>query len=152
MHQFVQRFDHVHRQADRTPVVGHGAADGLPDPPRRVRREPEAAPELESIDGLHQTDVALLNQIEQRQAAVRVALRDRHHQPEVGFEQIALGVEDRALFLQNAAGELEELTPGETGPLFERPPLSGASRRRQLLEALQRGVDLADLGDDVVDQ
>src|SRR5205814_2076974 len=34
--QLVQRFHHMHRQPDDAAVIGHGASDALPDPPRRI--------------------------------------------------------------------------------------------------------------------
>src|SRR5262249_19332368 len=43
LRQFAQRLDDMNRQPDRPPVVRHGASDLLTDPPRRVRRELEAA-------------------------------------------------------------------------------------------------------------
>jgi len=37
--QLVDDLDHVHRDADRTGLVGHGPGGGLPDPPGGVRGE-----------------------------------------------------------------------------------------------------------------
>src|SRR5690606_20344437 len=90
--ELVDRLDHVDRDADRPRLVGNRARDGLPDPPRGVGRELVAAPVLELVDGLHQADVAFLNQVEELQAAVRVLLRDRDHEAEVGFDQLLLGL------------------------------------------------------------
>ena len=121
-------------QADGAAVVGDGAADGLADPPGGVGRELEAAAELEAVDRLHQADVAFLDQIEQRQAAIRVALGDRHHQPQVGFEQLALGLADHFLLLAHPRGDLAEPAARQAGALFERVasrgPRSGAAPRR----------------------
>src|SRR5262245_10217641 len=75
----VERFDRVHGQANGSPVISDGAANGLTNPPGRVCRELEASSELEAINRLHQADVALLDQIEQRQPASEIALGDRHH-------------------------------------------------------------------------
>jgi len=36
--QFVNRLDHVHRNADGAGLIGDGAGDCLADPPGRVRR------------------------------------------------------------------------------------------------------------------
>ena len=55
-------------------------------------REPQPARRLEAIDRFHQLDIALLNQIEQRQTAVQVALRDRDDQPQVRLDQHFLGL------------------------------------------------------------
>ena len=61
----IQRLDHVDRKTDRAAVVGDRPRDGLANPPRRVRRELEPAAELESIDRLHQTEVAFLDEIQE---------------------------------------------------------------------------------------
>jgi hypothetical protein len=56
-----------------------------------VRRELVATPVLELVDGLHQTDVAFLNQVEELKTTVRVLLCDRHDQAKVGFDELGLG-------------------------------------------------------------
>ena len=64
---------HVRRDADRAGAVGDGAPDRLADPPRGVGRELEAAAMVELLDGAHEAEVALLDEIEQRQPAGLVA-------------------------------------------------------------------------------
>src|SRR3984893_5331722 len=103
----VDHLDHVPRNPDRPRLIGHGPRDRLTDPPGRVRRELIAAPVLKLIDRLDQTDVAFLNQIEQLQTAIRVLLRDGHHQAEVGFDQFFL----RLLGLILATGDRVERAP-----------------------------------------
>ena len=66
-----QGLDDVHGQSNSAAVVGHSAPDGLANPPRRVGREAESAPELEAIDGFHQADIAFLYQVEQREPRPR---------------------------------------------------------------------------------
>lgn len=73
-------------------AVGDGTRDGLTDPPRRVGRELVAATVLELVHGLHQADVAFLDQVQELQAAVRVLLGDRDHQAQVGLGHFALGL------------------------------------------------------------
>src|SRR5262245_18837322 len=90
--QLVDRLDHVHGDADRPRLIRNRAGDGLADPPRRVGRELVAAPVLELVDGLHQPDVALLDQIQELQTAVRVLLGDRHDEPQVRLDQFLLGL------------------------------------------------------------
>src|SRR5712692_2060222 len=90
--QLVDRLDHVHRDPDRPGLVGNRARDRLADPPRRVGRELVAAAVFELVQGLHQADVALLNQIQELQAAVGVLLGNRHDEPEVRFDQLLLGL------------------------------------------------------------
>ena len=99
----------VHRQADGAAGVGDAAGDGLTDPPRGVGRELEALAPVELLDGVHQAEVALLDEVEQRQARGLVLLGDRHHQPEVGLDEGALGV----LALPGDAPKLALLGRGE---------------------------------------
>ncbi len=85
--QLVDGLDHVDRNADRARLIGNGARDGLPHPPRRVSRELVTPPVLELFHRLHQPDIAFLNQVEELQPAIVVALGDAHHQPEIRFDQ-----------------------------------------------------------------
>src|SRR5262249_36183841 len=62
-YQLVDRFDHVHRDADGAGLIGDGSRDRLANPPRRVGRELVTAPVLELVNGLHQADVAFLYQV-----------------------------------------------------------------------------------------
>src|SRR5438552_4700016 len=89
--QLVDRLDHVHRDANRTRLVGDGPGNRLPDPPRRVGRELVAAPVLEFVDGLHETDVAFLDQVQELKATIRVFLGDRDDEPQVRLDHLLLG-------------------------------------------------------------
>src|SRR5438034_822502 len=89
-HDLVDRLDHVHRHADRARLVGDGARDGLTDPPRGVGRELVALPVVELVDRAHQTGIAFLDQVEEFQAAVGVALGDRDHETHVRLDHLAL--------------------------------------------------------------
>jgi hypothetical protein len=82
----------VHGDADRAGLVGDRSGDGLADPPGGVRGELVAAAVLELLDGLHQVDVAFLDQVEELQAAVGVLLGDGDHQAKVGHDQLLLGL------------------------------------------------------------
>ncbi len=64
----VVRVEHVHRDTNRAALVGECAADRVPDPPRRVRAEAVTAVVVEALDGLHQADVALLDEVDERAA------------------------------------------------------------------------------------
>ncbi len=46
--------------------------------------------QLDFVHRLHQPDVAFLNQIQKLQPAVRIFLRNRNNQPQVGFDQFLL--------------------------------------------------------------
>ena len=74
------------------PGVGDAAGDGLADPPRGVGGELEALAPVELLDGVHQAEVALLDEVEQRQAGGLVLLGDRDDEPQVRLDERALGV------------------------------------------------------------
>src|SRR5207247_599423 len=76
----------------RSDSLGERAVDGLADPPGRVRRELAAAAVLEPVDGLHEPDVAFLDEVEQRQVAAQVALGHRDDQSKIRLHQLALGL------------------------------------------------------------
>src|SRR3954454_7960554 len=86
-HELVDGLDHVHRDADRARLVCDGARDRLPDPPRRVGRELVALRVVELLDRTDQTEVALLDQVEEQHASTDVALGDRDDESEVGFDE-----------------------------------------------------------------
>jgi len=92
---------------------------------------------LELVDGLHQADVPLLDQVEELQAAVRVLLRDAHDQPQVRLDQLALG----------PAGPLLGLLDRPVGAAHVGDRLAGLLRDRlELFVRLANPlVDLADL-------
>ena len=77
--------------ADRARLVGDGPGDRLADPPGGVGAELVAALPFELVHGLHEADVAFLDEVEELEPAVRVLLGDGHHQPEVRLHQLALG-------------------------------------------------------------
>src|SRR5216683_2720434 len=91
-HQLVDRFDHVHRNTNRARLIGDRARDGLPDPPRCIRRKLVPAAPLELVHRLHQTDVAFLNQVEKLQSAVGIFLGDRNDQSKIGLDQFFFGL------------------------------------------------------------
>ncbi len=107
------------RDTDRASLVRDGAGDGLTDPPRRVGRELVATAVLELVDGLHQADVALLDQIQELQTTVRVLLRDRNDETQIGFDEFALGLVGLALTDRQRVVNLLEFIDRDTGFLFE---------------------------------
>ena len=72
--------------------VGDATGDGLADPPGGVRGELEPLAPVELLDGVHQAEVALLDQVQQGQARRLVLLGDRHDQPQVRLHERLLGL------------------------------------------------------------
>jgi hypothetical protein len=89
--QLVDRLDHVHRDADGAGLVGDGPGDGLADPPGGVGGELEALVVVELLHGPDEAEVALLDEVEEQHAPAHVPLGDRHHQAQVGLDQLLLG-------------------------------------------------------------
>ena len=82
----VELLDDVHRHADRPSLVRDRARHRLTDPPGRVRRELEALAPVELLGRAHEADRPLLDQVEERQALVAVALRDGDDESEVRLD------------------------------------------------------------------
>ena len=82
---------HVDRDPDGPCLVGDRPGDRLADPPGGVGGELEALAIFELLDCPDQTQVALLDQVEERHPRVGVALGDAHHQTEVGLDEAAPG-------------------------------------------------------------
>src|SRR5438105_380754 len=71
---------------------GERAADRVPNPPGRVRREAVSAGVIEALDGLHEADVALLDEIDERQPAAVVTASDRNDEAEIGLHEAVFRV------------------------------------------------------------
>ena len=87
----VDRLADMDRQADRAALVGDRAGDRLADPPGGVGAEFEAALVVELVGGLHQADVAFLDQIQEGEAATDVFFGDGDDQAEIGLDQVRAG-------------------------------------------------------------
>ena len=87
-----QRVTGVYGQPDGAPRVGDAPGDGLADPPGGVRGELETLAPVELLDGVHEAEVPLLDQVQQGQAGRLVLLGDRHDQPEVRLHERLLGL------------------------------------------------------------
>jgi hypothetical protein len=111
--ELVDGLDHVHRDADGARLVGDGAGDGLANPPGGVGRELVAAAVFELVHRLHQADVALLDQVQELQAAVGVLLGDGDHQAQVGLDHLLLGAAGLGLADGHLAVDLLDLADGE---------------------------------------
>ena len=97
-------------EADGFALVGEGALDGLLDPPRAVGGELATFLGVKALDGFHQADVALVDEIEQRHPEPVVVVGDLHNKAEVGLDhQFA-----RCLVaLLNLGGEIDLLLDGQ---------------------------------------
>ena len=115
----------MHRDADGACLIRNGARDGLPHPPGCIGRKLIAAAVFKLVDGLHEADIAFLNQVEELEPAVGVALGDRNHQAQVGFNQFFF----RALSLLIGFGDDQVRAPQFRG--------RGAVLFFELLHALQ---------------
>src|SRR5918995_414555 len=90
VHDLVELLDHVHGNPDRARLVRDRACHRLTDPPRRIRRELEAAAVVELLDRSDQPERALLDEVEEGQAAAEVALGDRDDEPQVRLDHVLL--------------------------------------------------------------
>src|SRR3954449_5474291 len=136
----VELLDDVDRDADRARLVGERTGDRLPDPPGRVRGELEALAVVELLRGAHETERALLDEVEERQALVAVVLRDRDDQAQVGLDHLLLGVEVAAL---DAAREVDLLLRREQADLADVLEEQLQAVRRHVRPQVQRRVLLA---------
>ncbi|MEY4487987.1 MAG: hypothetical protein RIQ79_495, partial [Verrucomicrobiota bacterium] len=116
-HQLAEDFDHVDRDADGARLIGDRTGDRLADPPGGISAELVAAAIFELVDRLHQADIALLDEIQELQAAVGVFLGDRDHQPQVGFDHFLLGDARLALALLDHVDDPAELGERHAGLL-----------------------------------
>ena len=136
----------VHREPDRPAGVGDATGDRLTDPPGGVGGELEALAPVELLDGVHQAKVALLDQVEERQARRLILLGDRDDESEVGLHEGALGL----LALLHRPAKLTLLGRGQLG--VDRFELRSRFRARfdglgeaDLVLLREQGV-LADIG------
>src|SRR3954447_891337 len=162
-HDLVQLLDDMDRHADRPRLVGERTRDRLADPPRGVRRELEAFAVVELLRSANETDRALLDQIEERQALVPIFLRDRNDQAEVRLHHLLLrGVVTpldplgELVFLRSGQQidladvlqeELERVGRDLARRLRDRSLLLGFVGRDDLdMKLLERVVEVVDLG------
>ena len=116
---------HVRRDADEPALVDQGARAGLADPPGRVGREFVAAPPVELLDRAHQADIAFLDEVGERQAAIDVAPRDPGDEAQIGPHHLVLGP------LGIAAAALQLGHQGAERGAGSGRPWRGAARSRR---------------------
>jgi hypothetical protein len=74
------------RQSNGAGLVHDCPFDGLPDPPGRVGGKAEATLGIELLDCTDQAQVAFLDQVEKRQAAVHITPCNLDDQPQVALD------------------------------------------------------------------
>ena len=75
------------RQAEGAALVGQGVDDRLAHPPDGVGDELDALVRVEALGRLDQPDVALVDQVEERQAAATVPFGVGDDETQVGLDQ-----------------------------------------------------------------
>ena len=130
MHGLVELLDHVHRDADRARLVGDRSRHRLPDPPGRVGGELVALAVVELLDCADEAERALLDEVEEREAAAEVALGDRDDEAQVGLDHRLLGAHVAAL---DALGEHDFLLGREQGDAADRAQVEA--------QGVERGLD-----------
>ncbi len=124
----------------------------MPDPPRGVGGELESTTKLESVDRLHEAEVAFLNQVEERKTAVHVPLGDRHDQTEIGLHQVPLLLANGVLGGLNARVAPAKLGARQADARLQLIAAGGARFAQQMFQRVKLFVYVAQLGDDVVDE
>ena len=81
----------MYGHADHAHLVREGVGECLADPPIGVGAELAAAPVVILLDGTDEAEVALLDEVEQRQLATAIALGHGDHEAQVGLDEARLG-------------------------------------------------------------
>jgi hypothetical protein len=120
----------------------------LADPPGRVRRELVALAPVELLGGAHEADRPLLDQVEERQPLVAVALGDRDDEAQVRLDHLLLRGVVAAL---DALRELDLLRGGQQVDLADVLQEQLQRVGRDLARLRLRRLDLLDLDRDDLD-
>src|SRR5215510_2501348 len=95
--QLIDRLDHMHGNTDCPSLIGDRTGNGLADPPCGIGAELVAALVFELINGLHETDITFLDQVEELETAVCILLGDTDDETKIRFDQLGFPALD--LFL-----------------------------------------------------
>src|SRR5215468_1600363 len=85
--KLVDDLDHVNGHTDGARLVRDGARDGLANPPGGVGGELVAAAPVELVGASHESEIALLDQVQKLKAMLGVFLGDGDDQAKVGLGQ-----------------------------------------------------------------
>src|SRR5215212_11690380 len=83
---------HVDRNADGPSLVCYSPLHSLPDPPRRIRREPKAPCRVKLLYSLHQAYVALLDEVLKGQPIAPILLGYTDHKAKVFLYEALAGL------------------------------------------------------------
>ncbi len=75
-------------QPERAALLRKSVQDRLPDPPHGVGDELDVLVGIELLGRVDQADVPLIDEIEEEDVGVAIALRIRDHEAEVGLDQL----------------------------------------------------------------
>ena len=105
----------VERQADDATLLGDGLQDALANPPYGIGDKLKAAGLVKLLSCLDQADVALVDQIGQRETLVLILLGYGHDKTQVGFNQLFLGALTLSAALVNLLRKFYLLIDGDHG-------------------------------------
>ena len=88
LRQMIDAIGNVNREANRFALARKRATDLLANPQRGVGGKLAAFGRIKFLDGLHQTDVALVDQVEDGHPEVFVLAGDFDHEAEVGADHV----------------------------------------------------------------
>jgi hypothetical protein len=78
----------VQRHSHDAALLGEGLENGLANPPDRIGDELDALGLVEFVCGPDQPEVALIDQVRQRDTLVLIFLGDRDHEPQIAPYQL----------------------------------------------------------------
>ena len=76
---------------NRSRLVGQSSGYSLPNPPGRVSTELKAFFIIELLNRSNQTEVTLLDKVEEQHASADIFLSDGNNQTKVGLSKLSLG-------------------------------------------------------------
>ena len=81
----------MYRNTDCTGIICQSPGNCLADPPGRIGTELISLCIVKLIHGFHQSDISLLNQIQEAHATAHIPLGNTDNQTQIGFRQVFLG-------------------------------------------------------------
>ena len=94
---------------NRAGLVSDSTGNGLANPPGGIRAELVPLRVIELFDGTNQTNIPLLNQVQQAHTPANILFRDTDHQAQIRLGQAALGlftIFNNAIITQSGQPEL----------------------------------------------